>query len=254
MQRFGGGEDPPRWICPRRKPYKRAVLAAGIGRGWVRGARRSVPAWALAIALALLCPLAGRLSPFAEVGTDPMRALLTAWSLPAALAGASLAWWHLGHQRAFLARVAPATRWIGELGTLALGAAVAQAFLLGGAVLGGLGGPRWPDALGSWLTGSALMDVHIAAAGALLLRVPGPTHVGFVGFWSLLWFAPRILGDSKPTFLVDASRHLWNLETEPVSARRIVASLALVLGLVLASAGLSIPRSVRPRSSRSTAS
>ena len=208
------------------------MLASGIWKGWARGAARSPATWGLVLMLALACPLSSRLSPFPELGLDPMGSLLRSWSVPAAVLGSGLALVHLSRRAAFLQQVAPRTRWLGELGTIALASFAAQAAVLLGASVGGSGTASLASlGLLGWLAGCLALDLHLAALASLLLRVPAPASVLGVLWWMVLLLGPQALGVERMPMPLDIARHLGEVGA-PRDGWDILATGCLIAGLL----------------------
>lgn len=151
--------------------------------------------------------------------------LVRSWCFPAGLVGATLAVSLLARREAFLQRVSPLERALGEWGGCLLATLLLQLPIL----LGGL--PGAPEALdlARALTDILCSDLHLAGLALLSLALPISPSGRLLAFLALAWALPALAGPSAPLArlanLLDASRPL---------AAGTPALPALVAGLGLA--------------------
>jgi hypothetical protein len=115
-------------------------------------------------------------------------ALALEWSFPAGLIGVSASLVTLSHGGSFLARFAPTTRFLGELGALVLSALYLQLPVLAGIFLG----EHALHDLGPALPAILTADLHLAGIALLLLlpSLSAPLRVSL--FLALAWLVPAL--------------------------------------------------------------
>jgi hypothetical protein len=169
--------------------------------------------WAHLLALAALCPLGARLTPFGAVGVDRAWTLAQESALPVALLGASVALAFLTRHERFLLRLAPRTRWGSELGVLLLAPATPLVAVGLGALLAAE--PATLADAGAWLRGALLLAAHVAALGLFVLVVRAPAGVRVALLWSLAWGLPAILEAGRLASLLDTTPY-FRFDASPV--------------------------------------
>jgi hypothetical protein len=191
---------------------------------WVHLAMlKSAPTWAL-----LLAFLAG---PLLMLGLNPHAAWapegVVSWAVPAALTGVILALVPLSRGSEFLARIAPRTRWAGELLALASAATLLQLPILVAVCSAGHAHADVTLALPAIL----LLDLRLAAAALLLLVPPLSTTLRVALFLAVVWVVPalaaRLPALARSTAWLDAGAGLGTVTALP-------AALASAAALLLA--------------------
>ena len=199
----------------------------------------------------LIGPVTAQLDPLGELDARGAAGRLAAWSLPAALLGASLGLSFLAAQCDFLRRLTPGDRWRAEVAVLVLAAAGAQAFLAVGASVAPSVAPsvaNGPEARAggvvsaSWAAGCLLTDLHVAAIGSLVLRWPVSAGARIAGVWALLWGLPGLLGTGGAMGLLDAGRPVRDLLAISDSPRQWATGVAMIAALLVASALVLVAR------------
>ena len=193
------------------------------------------------LAFLALAPLGSLLSPLGQIGVDPALALARAWTLPAGVLGAALGVLALSHQAAFLAQLPGRIRWQGEVGALTIATLGMQIPLW----LGAAGSAESAGVRPATLAGVALLDLHLVALGALLLRWRAPSSVRSGAFVALVGLVPGLIGggplSSRLAVLIDPGRQVEAFrafDTAPLTALEGPAAIA---ALLLVSALLAVP-------------
>jgi hypothetical protein len=191
---------------------------------WVHLAMlKSATTWTLWLAF-----LAG---PLLVLGLNPHAvwapARVFSWALPAAMAGVMLALIPLSRGSEFLARIAPRTRWAGELLALASASSALQLPIPLAACSAGHAAADVTLALPAIL----ILDLRLAAVALLLLVPPLTTTLRVALFLAVVWVVPALAARSpalaRPTAWLDAGAGLGADAALP-------AALASTAALVLA--------------------
>jgi hypothetical protein len=189
---------------------------------------RSPPLWALLPVLLGVVPLLQELRPLGTSTTG--LEIARAWAFPAGLTGVSLALVHLSQREAFLVRVAPGVRALGEWG----GCLLAPLSLQLPIILGALGSHPEALDLAHAATDILCSDLHLAGLALLSLALPISTHARLLAFLALAWALPALgaphaaLG--RLVALLDAARPL-GLASSALPAALAGLGLALLHAL-----------------------
>ena len=183
------------------------------------------PLYLVLVPLALgLVPLLLELRPL----STPVGALdvVRSWAFPAGLVGLARVLPLLDAREAFLRRVGPLERWLGEWGACMLAALLLQLPIL----LGSLG--QAPEALdlARALTDILCSNLHLAGLALLSLALPMPAHGRLLTFLALAWALPALAAETpnlaRFAALLDASRPL---ASPSASVPAALAGLGLAL-------------------------
>jgi len=200
--------------------------------------RLAASPWVLGTALLLLglIPLQQALTPLP--GQSHALAQLCTWGPLVATLGALAGLSALSCIPAFLARLAPASRWRAELGALM----AAGAFLLVPITAGALAAGAAPSEVGLLLPAILTRLLHLASLGLVLLHPSLPSAPRAALFVAGTWLLPA-LGVRSPSL-----EPLWALldlqaPLGPPTRTTLAPALAAALGLLLAAR---LVRRVRP--------
>jgi hypothetical protein len=180
----------------------------------------------LGLSMLLGLPILFGLRPLPTPGTGLDLAL--AWAFPAALVGVGVALWTLSEGAAFLQRLDPVTRGLGEWGALTSASLYLQLPILASALLSGAS----PADLGRALPAILTTDLFLASVALLTLLPDLAPAVRTSLFLGAVWILPALAttdGSLAPYVSALDVRSSLRAETLAASVRLLPAAVALAL-------------------------